>query len=172
MSWVVALPYYMRWPHDRIPRLCAKFGELVPHFDKISSRELCLIKLWKWSRCEPRVWKDVILKVWLKCSWDKLLKLINEPLQKVSGAETHHYPKLAACKSKGHIETFQLPFWFFQWTSFSDIDYNLDRHHKLDFTVVWTRKRWSMRKCWSSSHHAEFLELNFDWEFCSKSRKE
>jgi hypothetical protein len=32
---------YAQWLQDSIPRLCAKFGELRPHFDKVSSQSSC-----------------------------------------------------------------------------------------------------------------------------------
>ncbi len=52
MSWVVASDSdYMHWLQDSIPRLCAKFGDLGPHFDKISS----------WS-----TWSCEVIEVWTK----------------------------------------------------------------------------------------------------------
>ncbi len=100
-----------------------------------STASLSLSKFWGWDPVLIKLAFDRAMKVMEVCTKSLkrcytrvmtklgLLKLFNNPFQKVSGIETHNYPKLAACKSKGHIEAFQLPFWFFHWTSISNIHY-------------------------------------------------
>jgi hypothetical protein len=98
-------------------------------------------------------------KTWLNYAWVKSLELFNKHLQKVSGVESHHYDELAACKFKGHIETFQLPLWFFKQMSFSNMDNN-NKYHSILVTVLMvaeTSKKSAMRKYWCSSHYGEIF---------------
>ena len=71
-----ATTYCVRWLQDPVPRLCAKFGELRPTFNEISS----------WSsitptQVDPCIKKDVLLEIWLNWVWDGILGLSNKMIQ-------------------------------------------------------------------------------------------
>ena len=46
----------------------------------------------------------------IELSLGYIIQDINKIFLQASAVESHHYAKLAACNSKGHVEAFQLPF--------------------------------------------------------------
>ena len=89
--------------------LCKNWGAVIPIW-QISS----LFKLsYEHSGAvnqepEKRLYSN--LKIWLDCTWNKLLllvvKLFNKPFNQVSGVESHQYAKFRACKSEDILRLF------------------------------------------------------------------
>ncbi len=94
--------YCVRWLHGTVPRLCAKFGELKRTFNEVSSR----------SSMHWRVGNHVSEKRFC------IFKMIKQRLRGVSRTVNWDDPIISmcqcdatiestACKTKGHIKTFQ-----------------------------------------------------------------
>ncbi len=91
-----------RWFYNTVPHLCAKFGALRTTFNEISTWSSITL-----MQVDPCLKMDVYRKTWLNWVWDGFIRLSKKMIQWFCCFDSTHIVELSACKTKGHIRTFQ-----------------------------------------------------------------
>lgn len=97
-----AATYCVRWLQDTVPRLCAKFGALRRTFNEVSSRSSM-----NWRMGNHVSEKRFCIFKMIKLRLRGVSRTVNWDDPIISMCQCDATIEFTACKTKGHIKTFQ-----------------------------------------------------------------